>query len=122
MRGTAKAAQIPGIHDRGQDRHGGEARQRPVLDLRLQRVVCRVRAVAQAGIRDRRRDRLAACAALLRRRRGRARVQRIAEAALRYLGIAPTIDPHPPVLVARRGTPNEMPASAASSGHRRSSR
>ena len=37
------------LHGRGQDRHGGEARQRPLFAVRLQRVVRRVRAVAQAA-------------------------------------------------------------------------
>jgi cell division protein FtsI/penicillin-binding protein 2 len=39
--------------------------------------------------------------------------KRIAEAALRYLGVPPTIDPDPPVLVERRGA-ETVPASAAS--------
>jgi cell division protein FtsI (penicillin-binding protein 3) len=54
--------------------------------------------------------------------------QRIADAALRYLGVPPTVGPAPPVLVARRETPSEitvsgpaapltiLPASAAASG------
>jgi cell division protein FtsI/penicillin-binding protein 2 len=37
--------------------------------------------------------------------------RRIAEAALRYLGISPTIDPIPPVLVARHGDPSPRPAA-----------
>jgi cell division protein FtsI/penicillin-binding protein 2 len=35
----------------------------------------------------------------------------IAEPALRYLGIAPSINPAPPVLVARRGAPEPSPAA-----------
>ena len=79
------------LHGRRQDRHGREARQRPLLAQRLQRVVRRLRPVAQPGAHDRRRDRLAAgpngdhggtVAAPI--------FKRIAEAALRYLGVAPT--------------------------------
>jgi cell division protein FtsI (penicillin-binding protein 3) len=41
--------------------------------------------------------------------------KRIAEAALLHLGIAPTVNPAPPVLVARRATsPEAHPAAAAS--------
>jgi len=39
--------------------------------------------------------------------------KRIAEAALRYLGVPPTIDPSPPVLVARHGG-SEPPPTAGS--------
>jgi cell division protein FtsI (penicillin-binding protein 3) len=39
--------------------------------------------------------------------------RRIAESSLRYLGIGPTIDPHPPVLVDRRGIRAELAASAS---------
>ena len=35
--------------------------------------------------------------------------KRIAEPALRYLGIAPTVNPAPPVLVARRDAPDQSP-------------
>ena len=52
-----------GFHDRRQDRHGGQARQRPLLEVRLQRLVRRVRAVAQAGVHHHRRHRLAAATA-----------------------------------------------------------
>ncbi len=38
--------------------------------------------------------------------------KRIAESAVRYLGIAPTIDPMPPVLVARRDTQAPRPTAA----------
>jgi cell division protein FtsI (penicillin-binding protein 3) len=38
--------------------------------------------------------------------------RRITEASLRYLGIGPTIDPHPPVLVDRRGIAPERTVSA----------
>lgn len=38
--------------------------------------------------------------------------KRIAEAAIRYLGVAPNIDPEPPVLVARRDETPHMPAAA----------
>jgi cell division protein FtsI (penicillin-binding protein 3) len=41
--------------------------------------------------------------------------KRIAESALRYLGIAPTIDPMPPVLVARRDAAGPHPAATADS-------
>ena len=62
-----------------------------------------VPAVAQPGGHDHRRDRLAAGG----RRVPAALVaapifKRIAEATLRYLGVGPTINPAPPVLVARR--------------------
>ena len=67
-RGTARAAQIRRLHDRRQDRHRGEARQRPLLEVRLQRVVRRLRAVAQAGADHSRRHRLAARQRLHRRR------------------------------------------------------
>jgi cell division protein FtsI (penicillin-binding protein 3) len=39
--------------------------------------------------------------------------RRIAEASLRYLGIGPTLDPQPPVLVNRRAIAPELPASAS---------
>jgi cell division protein FtsI (penicillin-binding protein 3) len=39
--------------------------------------------------------------------------QRIADAALRHQGIPPSINPEPPVLVARRNDPRELPASGA---------
>jgi cell division protein FtsI (penicillin-binding protein 3) len=38
--------------------------------------------------------------------------QRIAEQSLRYLGIAPTVNARPPVLVARRDEPSIVPAAA----------
>ena len=38
--------------------------------------------------------------------------RRIAESTLRYLGIGPSINPPPPVLVARRDGPNHAPASS----------
>ena len=39
--------------------------------------------------------------------------RRIAESALRHLGIAPTVDPAPPVLVMRQGPADPQPLSAA---------
>ena len=93
------------VHDRGKDRHRAEAGQRPLLAQRLQRVVCRLHPVARAGAGDRRRHRFgertrtAITAALCRRADLQATSPR---AALHYLGIPPTINPAPPVLVARR--------------------
>ena len=66
-RGTGKAAQIDGLHHRRQDRHGAEARRPALLALRLQRLLRRLPAVAQAGADDHRRHRLAARQGLLRR-------------------------------------------------------
>ena len=67
-RGTAKRGADSGLHDRRQDRHRREAGQRPLLEVGLQRVVRRLRAVAQAGADDRRRHRFAARRRLHRRR------------------------------------------------------
>ena len=66
-RGTATYAQVDGLHHRGQNRHGGEARQRPLLEHRLLRVVCRIPSVAQSGRDHHRRHRFAARARVLRR-------------------------------------------------------
>jgi membrane peptidoglycan carboxypeptidase len=41
--------------------------------------------------------------------------RRIGEAAIRYLGIAPSINPMPPVLVARNGAPGAHPTAGAQS-------
>jgi cell division protein FtsI (penicillin-binding protein 3) len=41
---------------------------------------------------------------------------RIAESTLRYLGIGPSINPPPPVLIARREGPNQAPAYGVSDG------
>ena len=68
-RGTATDGADSRLHDRGQDRHGGEARERPLLAPGVQRVVCRLHSVAQSGARDHRRHRLAARGAEHRRRR-----------------------------------------------------
>ena len=105
------------LHDRRQDRHRREAGERPLLDQRLQRVVRRVRAVARSGGRDHRRHRLAARTG--RRHTGGAVsapiFKRIAEATLRYLGVGPTINPPPPVLVARQDeSPVHTPTGHAS--------
>ena len=89
------------LHHRGQDRHRVEADQRPLLGDREQRLVRRLRAVAETGDRDHRGHRRAACQRQQRRGRRRADLQRIAGAALRYLGVPPTINPAPPVLVTR---------------------
>ena len=59
-RGTANARADPRLHHRRQDRHRGQARSTAATRRRLQRVVRRVRAVAQSGGRDHRRHRLAA--------------------------------------------------------------
>jgi cell division protein FtsI (penicillin-binding protein 3) len=42
--------------------------------------------------------------------------KRIAEATLRYLGVPPTVDPAPPVMVARRTLKEAVPTSAPVSG------
>ncbi len=42
--------------------------------------------------------------------------QRIAEASLRYLGVAPTVNPAPPVLVARRGGADTAPTGTSADG------
>ena len=55
-----QAGADPGLHDRRQDRHRRQAGERALLELRLQRVVCRLPAVARSGARDHRGDRLAA--------------------------------------------------------------
>jgi hypothetical protein len=39
--------------------------------------------------------------------------RRIAEASLRYLGVAPTIDPVPPVMIARHVEPGPLPIATA---------
>ena len=72
-RGTGEGRADRRLHGRRQDRHRAEAGQRPLLDDRVQRVVRRLRAVAQAGAHDPRRHRLAARRRPLRRRRWRRR-------------------------------------------------
>ncbi len=57
-----------GLHGRRQDGHRGEAYQSPVLQFRLQRVICRLPAVPRPGGRDHRRGRFAPWQRLLRRR------------------------------------------------------
>ncbi len=60
------------IHGGGKNRHSEEAGQRQLpRSFRLQRVVCRLRAGEQTGVRDRGRRRFAAPGLTLRRRRGR---------------------------------------------------
>ena len=68
-RGTAQRRADSRLHHRRQDRHRGQAGERPLLEVGLQRVVRRVRPVAQSGADDPRRHRLAARQRLLRRRR-----------------------------------------------------
>ena len=70
-----EARQDRRLHGRRQDRHGVEADQRPLLGNREQRVVRRIRAVAQAGAGDHRDDRRAARERQQRRRRGGADLQ-----------------------------------------------
>ena len=67
-RGTATRAQDRRLHRRRQDRHRRQAGQRPLLERAAERVVRRLRAVAESGAGDHRDDRLAA-----RRRRHRRR-------------------------------------------------
>ncbi len=69
-RGTAKTRQDRRLHDRRQDRHGAQDHRRPLLADRIQRVVRRVPAVAQARADDHRADRFAA----RQRRHGRCRL------------------------------------------------
>ncbi len=92
----------PRLHGRRQDGHRFEADRRPLFGIREQRVVRRV-----------------CCRRAIRRSRSSSMIdaphangnsggavaapifRRIAGPALRYLGVAPTINPAPPVLVAR---------------------
>ena len=64
-----------GVHDRGQDGHGREARGRPVLEAEVQLVVRRVLSVAQAAVHGNRRHRFPVDRGVLRRLRRGARVQ-----------------------------------------------
>ena len=50
----------PGLHHRREDRHGGQARERPLLLVGLQRIVCRIHSVEKPGGHDHRRHRLTA--------------------------------------------------------------
>ena len=82
------------LHGRRQDRHGLEADRRALLRLREQRVVRRVSPVARSGAGDHRGDRLARTPGGNSGGMVSAPIfQRIAEATLRYLGVAPTVDP-----------------------------
>ena len=63
------------LHHRREDRNRGQARTWPLLDDQLQRLIHRLRAIAQAGSDDPRRHRLAARQGHLRRRRRGADLQ-----------------------------------------------
>ena len=95
-----------------QDRHGRQARERPLLALSTERFVCRLRAVAQSRP-DRGRD--GGFAAVGGDTGGAIAApifKRIADASLRHLGVTPTINPAPPVLVARQTESPVTPISA----------
>ena len=111
-RGTAKRAQIPGYTVAGKTGHRGEAGQRPLLDVRLQRVVRRLRAVAQPGRRHHRGHRFAARVTATTGGVVAAPIfKRIAEATLRYLGVGPTHQPG--AAGARRAATADRPDAAA---------
>ena len=123
-RGTGEARADRRLHRRRQDRHGEEARRTAATRRhRLQRVVRRLRAVAQPAVHDRRRHRLAAA-----RCRAYGGVvaapifQRIADAALRHDGVPPSINAPPPLLVGAprrpRARAGRRPVRAGSAGRR----
>ena len=114
----------PRLHDRRQDRHRGEAGRRPLLGVREQRLVRRLRcrraipALAIIVVIDAPHaggNSGGAVAAPI--------FKRIAEAALRYLGVPPTINPAPPVLVARAASRRAWPTAIGTprAGRQRSS-
>ena len=71
--GNGDPRESPGFYGCRQDRHRAEGRQRPVFEVRLQRVVRGLRSFAPASLHDRRRHRFAAREEpLLRRLRGSA--------------------------------------------------
>ena len=66
-RGTATYRAGRGVHHRRQNRNGIEARERPLLEYGLLRIICRIPPIAKPGSDHHRRHRFAACARLLRR-------------------------------------------------------
>ena len=111
----------PRLHHRGQDGHRREARQRPLLLDREQRVVCRVRAVPQAGAGDHRDDRRPA------RRRQQRRQRRGADFQARLPNprsvtwrCPENVNPQPPILInAAVREPARVATSADSRSRRR---
>ena len=102
-RGTAKIvrADVDGFTVAGKTGTASKLVNGALFEVRLQRVVCRIRPVAQAGGRR-------SWSSSIRRMRGgyygavvSAPVfKRIAEATLRHLGVGPTLNAPPPVIVA----------------------
>ncbi len=74
-RGTARTGADSRLHRRRQDRHGGQAGQRPLFDHRLQRSFVGFIPSRNPAARDHRRHRLAACGTEYRRSGVRSGVQ-----------------------------------------------
>ena len=101
--GTGKLRESRRLYRRWKDRHRQEAAERQLSwPLRLQRVVCRLRALAETGLHDRCRCRFATWVSPYGGVVAAPIFQKIATAALRHDGVPPSINAPEPVLAGRR--------------------